>query len=440
MSMIKNKSNWKQEVPKIQLPKGFVPPSKLRPIVRAFENARNIILHDDINKPITMPNKSLFLVGGAVRDFLKNKTISDYDLATDASPEQIVIILTAEGFKYNGDNIDKENLSLPTQIKIGEEGKTKNPTKQASDSDRKTWCVLKKESKSNGKPYSICAKVDGEEFEISTLRKNSKGNESSNNVEFTDDIREDATRRDLTINSLYIELNKSDGENKILFDPLRTGLSDIEEGFIKANGRAKDRFEEDPIRILRSIRFYCKYSDKENLDDDIKKGIIDFPENILKVSKLKTISDEVIKAIKNQDIDKEKYFKTLDKVGLLSVIFPNISKPKEFANINDPSLAIAYLFKDTYLEDVIKSLNYEYKNGSLEWDDELKNNVQFLLRLREFNPNHAGFYEKLKFKTSLSGKQIRDWVDLFKDENGQYLRPTWANAIKVFSNYDIKLS
>ena len=108
--------DWKKEF--IQLQKGFIPPPKMRPVVQAFLNSGNIKLMDDTSgKPITMKKKALYLVGGPVRDFLSGKTIKDFDLATNATPEQQALILSSAGFNMSPDRSGKdEKQSKPLRL------------------------------------------------------------------------------------------------------------------------------------------------------------------------------------------------------------------------------------------------------------------------------------------------------------------------------------
>ena len=122
-----SKKEWKKEF--IKLEKGFVPPSNLKPVVQAFVDSNNISIMDDTSKEINMPKKNLYLSGGSVRDFLSNKTPKNYNLSTNATPKQIVMILKNAGFSEDGN---------------------------------KTW-----ESRGN----NIVAIVNGDEFKIETFLK-----------------------------------------------------------------------------------------------------------------------------------------------------------------------------------------------------------------------------------------------------------------------------
>ena len=82
-------------------------------------------------------------------------------------------------------------------------------------------------------------------------------------VEFSLDWKEDASRRDFSINSIY-----SDDEGN-LFDP-NNGKKDLEEGSINFIGDTEDRIKEDYLRILRYIRFFLNYSKHEHDPEIIK--------------------------------------------------------------------------------------------------------------------------------------------------------------------------
>ena len=107
------KKDWRKGYRKLE--NGFVPPSNLRPIVQAFIDSGSISLTNDTSSKVTMPKKSLFLVGGPVRDFLLDRKSKDLDLATNATPEQIAVILHNAGF-----TITKEDpkWDLPFKPKI----------------------------------------------------------------------------------------------------------------------------------------------------------------------------------------------------------------------------------------------------------------------------------------------------------------------------------
>jgi len=157
-----------------------------------------------------------YLVGGAVRDFVFNKPPKDFDFVVgDTDYDSLSIAFKTAGWdtKENG----KEFLVLMVTKVI------------------------------NGVRY---------EFEIALLRKDGlyKDGRRPEGVE-TGTIFEDAMRRDFSINSLYFCLKTG----KIL-DPTMKGIQDYRDRILRFNGRAKDRLEEDYLRLYRALRFLQKYN------------------------------------------------------------------------------------------------------------------------------------------------------------------------------------
>ncbi len=148
-----------------------------------------------------------YTVGGCVRNALLGVPVADVDMATDARPEQVVEIVGAAGMK-----------SVPTGI------------------DHGTITVI-----SNGIPH-----------EVTTFRKDVATDGRRATVAFSDNIHDDALRRDFTVNALYVA---ADGT---LTDPVG-GLPDIKARRIRFIEDAARRIEEDYLRILRFFRFYAWY-------------------------------------------------------------------------------------------------------------------------------------------------------------------------------------
>jgi len=148
------------------------------------------------------------LVGGAVRDLLLGKKVNDFDFATRCLPQETTKILEKNKIK-----------AVPTGVKFG----------------------------------TITAVMNGKNFEITTLRKDSKTDGRHCNPEFVDDYFLDAQRRDFTVNALYLDLA---GLVTDYFD----GISDLENKKVRFIGDANKRIEEDYLRILRFFRFSCGYA------------------------------------------------------------------------------------------------------------------------------------------------------------------------------------
>ena len=147
-------------------------------------------------------------VGGAVRDQLLKLPVSDFDLATRLRPDEVVERLEAAKIK-----------AVPTGIDHG----------------------------------TITAVSDGQPVEVTTLRRDVSTDGRRATVAFTDDWKEDAARRDFTINALMAD--PATGE---LFDYFG-GLADIEARRVRFIGDPLQRIAEDHLRILRFFRFHARF-------------------------------------------------------------------------------------------------------------------------------------------------------------------------------------
>ena len=147
------------------------------------------------------------IVGGAVRDTLMGMDVGDIDLATTLSPDAVADRAKAAGFK-----------AIPTGIDHG----------------------------------TVTVVVDGKPFEVTTLRVDVQTDGRHAQVAFGSSWREDAERRDLTINGLY-----ADADGAVI--DLVGGLADIEKRLVRFIGDAETRIREDYLRILRFFRFFAWY-------------------------------------------------------------------------------------------------------------------------------------------------------------------------------------
>ena len=168
-----------------------------------------------IIKFLTRAGAQVRLVGGVVRDTLLERTIKDIDMATDFTPLQVTEALEAHGVKV-----------IPTGIKFG----------------------------------TVSAIMNKEVFEITTLRKDLSCDGRRAYVEYSNDFREDAQRRDFTINALsYCPIKQE------IYDYFG-GIDDLNNHKVVFIGNADERIREDYLRILRFFRFSCKYSKEINKD------------------------------------------------------------------------------------------------------------------------------------------------------------------------------
>ena len=231
-------------------------------------------------------------VGGCIRKVIKKETIDDIDLATNLKPNEVCEALKNKNINF-----------YETGIEHG----------------------------------TINAIIDGYKYEITSLRKDVKTDGRHAKVEFSLDWKEDAERRDFSINSIY-----SDGDGN-LFDP-NNGKKDLEDGIINFIGDTERRIKEDYLRILRYIRFFLNYSNHKHKPEIIK--IIKI--NISGISKLSSerLLDEFKKLTKSNSFIK--LFKDKFSLELIEIIFPQLKNLERFKKLNvyahDNLLKIDFIF------------------------------------------------------------------------------------------------
>ena len=190
-----------------------------------------------------------FIVGGCVRDSVIGLVPNDYDITTNATPNEII-------------NIFKNYKVIETGIKHG------------------TVTIIKNKS----------------EYEITTYRIDGeyKDNRRPDKVEFTSNIKKDLERRDFTINA--IAYNSKVG----LVDEFE-GIRDINKKLIKTVGSPEKRFKEDGLRIIRAVRFSAKlaFEIDKNTMEAIYKNI-----NLISGVSYERIQEEINKILLSDNPEK----------------------------------------------------------------------------------------------------------------------------------------
>jgi tRNA nucleotidyltransferase/poly(A) polymerase len=386
----------------------------LKVIVQAFLDSQKVALPgpDGYPQKITtldvkgestpkLKKKLLYLVGGAVRDHLLGKTPKNYDLATDATPDEIRLILRAAGFSET----KPKNTQDKRYQKYPETG-----------SNRKTFSAGAWDR--SGREFTVHAKVNGEQFEIATLRKNTKGKNSKipDRVEFTPNFEEDASSRDFTINAMAIPLTSADGPNAKLVDP-HGGAHHLKNGDVKFIGDPKQRLQEDELRALRFIRFAAK-SKNPQIPPEYKEAIEEIKH--LPNSSREQIKDEFVKGLEHPDVDPKNYISLYKQTGLLPTIFPGMSfkldDSKDFTDKKDKRLVVAWILRHNNPDDVKEMLSH----GT--WNQNDINDIIHLIKLTGWAAKYGkddsffdDFYDmksNLHTKTNLVPSLIRTWAKM----------------------------
>lgn len=217
-------------------------------------------------------------VGGCIRKIINKEITDDIDLATNLKPDEVCKALRKNNINYYESGIEHG---------------------------------------------TITALIEDKKFEITSLRKDVATDGRHAKVEFSLDWKEDASRRDFTINAIYAD---KDGN---IFDPFN-GKKDIEEGVINFIGECEERIKEDYLRILRYVRFYLNYSKKPH-DLKIIKII---RKNLGGVASLSSerLLDEFKKLVTLDNL--QKLFKDQNCLELIQLIFPQFKKIDIFKSPN----------------------------------------------------------------------------------------------------------
>lgn len=172
----------------------------------------------DVYKKISSAGFEIYLVGGSVRDLLLNRTITDWDMTTNATPEEI-LKLFPDGFYDN----QFGTVGIPLEEHLPEQKGI---------------------------------------LEITTYRteQNYTDNRHPEKVEWGKTLEEDLERRDFTINAIALSLTTNDTKLKTNIVDLYNGQQDLKNKLIRAVGDPNQRFKEDALRLMRAIRFATQLS------------------------------------------------------------------------------------------------------------------------------------------------------------------------------------
>ena len=284
-----------------------------------------------IHKAFKKNGKKLYVVGGAVRDAILGKSPKDFDVATDAKPDEV-------------EKIAKDN-GIPTKLV--------------------------------GKRFGVVIWIiNGVEYEVATFRKDIGKGRRPDRVDYTD-IHGDVKRRDLTVNALFYDIDR-----KEIVD-LVGGIEDLKKKKIRTVGKAEERFDEDPLRKLRALRFWTRLGG--TLDKELLDALQKNPS--LKGVSSEAIREEFLKSIKSSKNTKD-FLEMCDKVGFTSQILPNLKVSKPYPKTNDYILLLAWILRKNspiVLNKILNKINY----SNIEKDE-----IVYLNTLQNFTPEKVSVYKK----------------------------------------------
>ncbi len=255
---------------------------------------------------ITLQNAGFeaFLVGGCVRDLIIDREPKDWDITTNAKPEEIIPL-------FDKTIYENEFGTVGVCIPI-----TTFPTSGMGES------VKRRASIDNARHDSAESHTPNDEvkyriLEVTPYRTEAKYSDfrHPDEVNFSDHIEDDLMRRDFTINALAYNPHKGQ-----LID-LYKGQEDIKDKVIRAVGNPNDRFQEDALRMLRAIRFSTELNFA--ISYDTMQATVNNSELIKNIS-FERIRDEFLKIIMSSN--PVAGVGLLQKLGLLKFIIPELEE------------------------------------------------------------------------------------------------------------------
>ncbi len=279
----------------------------------------------------------------------------------------------------------------------------------------------------------VVVKHQGFDFEIAQFRKDLQSQldgKGASTVKVVQDFKDDAGRRDFTINALAVDM-----KGKII-DHF-SGHKAIQSKIIKAVGDPKKRFEEDSIRMLRAVRFSSRLG--FDIENDTAQAIKDMSKDIQDVAP-ERIMKEVLKMAQQEGTKFADAIIQLDNVGLLKEIFPEIVKMKEFSHdidthpegnvwdhtiaalrankLKDPILNLAVLLHDVgkvntfTLSDKGKHQYHGHAKASMEIVDKIADRMKLDNKTRKAlifsSGKHMQMHDFFKMSNSKITKLIQD--------------------------------
>ena len=218
-----------------------------------------------IVKKMTNSGYETYLVGGCIRDIILGHKPKDFDIATSATPEQI-------------NKLFKRSRIIGRRFKLVH--------------------IM----------FSARKFIEVATFRAGNLKTSSDGLVLRDNYYGT--LKDDVFRRDFTVNGLYYDINKSEVIDYV------GGLKDLEILKINMIGNPSERFEEDPVRMIRAVRFQAKLNAK--IEPRLIEAIQKNSQLLAKIPPAR-LYEEVIKLFHNEN--SIVVFRELFKLGLLKHLF-----------------------------------------------------------------------------------------------------------------------
>lgn len=330
----------------------------------------------DIVETLEQAGFEAFLVGGCTRDILLGKNPKDWDITTNATPDQIIPLFSKTFYEndYGTVGVVNEN-SEDDSLKIVEVT-----------------------------PYRLESSY--------TDRRH------PDEIKFSKSVEDDLKRRDFTINAIAVKLSK--GAIKDIVD-LFDGLKDIKDKVIKAVGNPDDRFGEDALRMIRAVRLATETGFTINIDTE--KAILSHSALILDIS-VERIRDEFVRIIMSKN--PKSGIELLDRLNLLKHIVPELVSAKGIEQNQAHSYDVWEHLLRTLQHSADKDLSLELRLSALFHDVSKPETRRFSRETNQFTfYGHEvvgsrvtkNILDRMKFPTKIIEKVVKlvRWHMFFSD-------------------------
>ena len=305
-----------------------------------------------------------YIVGGGIRDLIKGTKPKDFDIVTDCEPREIRRLF--KNSRIIGRRFKLVHITFPNEV------------------------------------IEVTTFRSGQDPQSDSIQINDKGMIIRDNKWGTQE--EDAVRRDLTINSIYYDPFSSE-----IVD-YTGGVRDLKNKKIRFIGDAEKRVIEDPVRILRVIRFAAKLDFE--IEPNIKKAITKHKNQLIEISSAR-IYEEIIKMFLAGHA--QKTYQLLQDYGLFDLLFPHVENSKE-------------------------DFNRFYENAFRDTDQRLKKNkklnVGFLFAILLWPKIYLksgiskGINYKIFYRTMATVMQKQQNITAVPRRYSSFIRDIWMNQIR----------
>ncbi len=297
----------------------------------------------------------LYPVGGCIRDSILGVQPKDWDLVTNLIPDEVIKLLKGRNFVKN---------------------------------------ILE-----TGKSFGVVNVITSDsEYEIATMRSDGEYSDGRrpDSVVFGD-MESDCMRRDIRFNALFYDI---DAQEVIDFVG---GVNDLKKALVRMVGNPADRFNEDPLRIMRAVRFSARFGSE--LDSEAHEALV--ADSSLSGISAERIRDEFLKGIKSAK-SAVSFLKLLETYKLFDWIFKGLDINQDFIESKDPIIVIADILKRNDLAKLSNKLN------TLKYTIEESKAIVFLLNLMSLTAENAIKLKKQERNAGVTAEQIKTFANIQK--------------------------